>query len=248
MANSTVENLTNIASATPAGIQATDLLYIFRPGTPDVDFKADGDDIQSLVLGATLSVTAAGRALIDDTDAAAQRTTLGLGSIATQASNNISITGGSVTGITDLVVADGGTGASSFTANAILKGNGTGALIASGISIDSNDAISGFKSLLNAQTGTTYTLVAGDTGKTIRCTNASAITLTLPNSLAEGFTCEIIQGGAGQVTLSPASGAVINNRQSHTKIAGQYGAVRIVVVSNSGGTTATYNLAGDTGA
>jgi hypothetical protein len=35
-----------------------------------------------------------------------------LGSIATQASNNVSITGGSVTGITDLAVADGGTGAS----------------------------------------------------------------------------------------------------------------------------------------
>jgi hypothetical protein len=40
------------------------------------------------------------------------RTSLGLGSIATQDSSNVSITGGSVTGITDLAVADGGTGAS----------------------------------------------------------------------------------------------------------------------------------------
>ena len=36
----------------------------------------------------------------------------GLGTIATQASSNVSITGGSITGITDLAVADGGTGAS----------------------------------------------------------------------------------------------------------------------------------------
>jgi hypothetical protein len=36
----------------------------------------------------------------------------GLGTIATQAANNVSITGGSITGITDLAVADGGTGAS----------------------------------------------------------------------------------------------------------------------------------------
>jgi hypothetical protein len=36
----------------------------------------------------------------------------GLGTISTQAANNVSITGGSVTGITDLAVADGGTGAS----------------------------------------------------------------------------------------------------------------------------------------
>jgi microcystin-dependent protein len=43
---------------------------------------------------------------------ATARTSLGLGSIATQASNNVTITGGSITGITDLAVADGGTGSS----------------------------------------------------------------------------------------------------------------------------------------
>lgn len=59
-----------------------------------------------------ITCTAAGRALLDDANAAAQRTTLELGTIATQAANNVSITGGSVTGITDLAVADGGTGAS----------------------------------------------------------------------------------------------------------------------------------------
>jgi hypothetical protein len=49
-------------------------------------------------------------------DAATGRTSLGLGSIATQASSNVSITGGSITGITDLAIADGGTGASTATA------------------------------------------------------------------------------------------------------------------------------------
>ncbi len=44
---------------------------------------------------------------------ATARTSLGLGSIATQASDSVSITGGSVAGITDLAIADGGTGASS---------------------------------------------------------------------------------------------------------------------------------------
>jgi hypothetical protein len=61
---------------------------------------------------ATSSLTTAGRALLDDADATTQRATLGLGSIATQAASAVAITGGSITGITDLAVADGGTGAS----------------------------------------------------------------------------------------------------------------------------------------
>lgn len=56
--------------------------------------------------------TTFGRSLVDDADASAARTTLGLGTIATQAASSVTITGGSVTGITDLAIADGGTGAS----------------------------------------------------------------------------------------------------------------------------------------
>ena len=41
---------------------------------------------------------------------------------------NATITGGSVTGITDLLVADGGTGVSTFTSNGILYGNGANAV------------------------------------------------------------------------------------------------------------------------
>jgi hypothetical protein len=42
----------------------------------------------------------------------AMRTNVGFGTIVTQNSDNVSITGGSITGITDLAVADGGTGSS----------------------------------------------------------------------------------------------------------------------------------------
>lgn len=60
----------------------------------------------------TTPITSFGRSLVDDTDASAARTTLGLGSVATQNSASVTITGGTITGITDLAVADGGTGAS----------------------------------------------------------------------------------------------------------------------------------------
>lgn len=59
-----------------------------------------------------IDCTAAGRALIAGADAAAQRATLGLGTMAEQDASAIAVTGGSISGITPLAIADGGTGAS----------------------------------------------------------------------------------------------------------------------------------------
>jgi hypothetical protein len=52
-------------------------------------------------------------------------TALSLGNMSTQAKTAVDITGGTIVGITDLAVADGGTGRSTLTANAVLVGNGT---------------------------------------------------------------------------------------------------------------------------
>lgn len=62
------------------------------------------------------------------TTAFVQNVAGGLGTLSTQNANSVNITGGSITGITDLAVADGGTGVSSLTANAVLLGNGTNAV------------------------------------------------------------------------------------------------------------------------
>jgi hypothetical protein len=51
---------------------------------------------------ATASLTSAGRALLDDADASAQRTTLGLGTLATQNANSVAITGGAIAGVSNL--------------------------------------------------------------------------------------------------------------------------------------------------
>lgn len=61
---------------------------------------------------AALTTTTFGRARLTDVDAAAMRTAAGVGTISTQAAGAVAITGGTITGITDLTVADGGTGAS----------------------------------------------------------------------------------------------------------------------------------------
>jgi hypothetical protein len=56
---------------------------------------------------------------------------------------------------------------------------------------------------LNAQTGTTYTLVAADSGKLVTLDNVSAITLTIPPTVfSAGQLIDIQQIGAGQVTFA----------------------------------------------
>lgn len=51
-----------------------------------------------------------------------------LGTMSTQNKTAVDITGGTVVGITDLAVADGGTGVSTIAANAVVLGNGTSAI------------------------------------------------------------------------------------------------------------------------
>jgi len=56
--------------------------------------------------------------------------------VASIESSSATITGGTITGITDLAVADGGTGRSSFTSNGLLYGNGTGGVNATAAGAD----------------------------------------------------------------------------------------------------------------
>jgi hypothetical protein len=67
---------------------------------------------------------------------------------------------------------------------------------------------------LNAQTGTSYTLVLTDHTKLVTLSNASAITLTVPpNSsvaFAVGSVIDLAQIGAGRVTVAQGSGVTIN--------------------------------------
>jgi hypothetical protein len=70
--------------------------------------------------------------------------------------------------------------------------------------------------VINTQTGITYSLAASDTGKVVRFTNNSAITLTIPTGLPTGFNCVVLQAGNGVITFT-ASGTTITNAHSYTK-------------------------------
>lgn len=79
---------------------------------------------------------------------------------------------------------------------------------------------------INAQTGTTYTLVAGDAGKLVTLSNGSAITLTFPQdsdaTIAVGAYGDLMQLGAGQVTAAAGSGATVRSSGLTLKARAQY--------------------------
>jgi hypothetical protein len=84
-------------------------------GTNVQAYDADLAAIAALTPTDNNFIVGNGTAFVAESGATA-RTSLGLGTIATQDSSNVSVTGGSITGVTDIAIADGGTGASTATA------------------------------------------------------------------------------------------------------------------------------------
>lgn len=66
---------------------------------------------------------------------------------------------------------------------------------------------------INDQTGTSYTLALTDKGKDVRCTNAAAVTLTIPPNSSVAFPVNswllFSQGGAGAVTATAGAGVTL---------------------------------------
>lgn len=83
-------------------------------------------------------------------------------------------------------------------------------------------------SAIITESGTTRTLSATDNGKIIYCTSSSAITITTAASLGAGFSCTIIQGGTGQITVAQGSSTTLVSYGSFVKTAGQYAAISVV--------------------
>lgn len=100
-------------------------------------------------------------------------------------------------------------------------------------------------STVSVQSGTTYTFAATDCGTIVEFTSASAVTATLPNSLAIGCAIASVQGGAGQVTFTAAAGGTLVSAHSFTKTFAQHAIVSLSVIENSGGTAAQWTLSGD---
>jgi hypothetical protein len=96
---------------------------------------------------------------------------------------------------------------------------------------------------INAQTGTTYTLVLADAEKLVTLSNGSAITLTVPTNASVAFPTgvhiDLAQIGAGQVTVAAAGGVTVNSTPT-LKFRAQHSGATLVKTG-----TNTWQLMGD---
>lgn len=87
--------------------------------------------------------------------------------------------------------------------------------------------------------GTAVNLAESDNGRVVRFTSATAVAVTVPSTLAAGFSCTIVQEGAGQVTIVAGGGVTLRQRNG-LKLAGQYAAAALIYLASD-----TYLVAGD---
>jgi len=94
--------------------------------------------------------------------------------------------------------------------------------------------------VINAQTGTTYTAISSDVNKLVTLSNASAITVTIPNGVfTVGQQINFLQLGVGQVTFQgDGTSTIVSNPGVKTRA--QYSIATIVCIA-----TNTFLLTGD---
>jgi len=119
---------------------------------------AGGKEIQDSGVTLDDSDNLSGVNTLSVVDAATTRTNLGLGSISTQDSNSVAITGGSITAITDLAVADGGTGAGTAEDARTNLGLGTISVLNTPLVVGSGGS--------GRDTATAYAVICGGTTST----------------------------------------------------------------------------------
>jgi len=92
------------------------------------------------------------------------------------------------------------------------------------------------RAILNTQTGTTYTLVIGDAGKTVTMDNASAMTLTIPANASVAFpvgtTIDVVRKGAGTLTINITSDT-LRSADSYTKLRVQYSSATLTKIGTT---------------
>ena len=110
----------------------------------------------------------------------------------------------------------------------------TGNLAATGqslLQVISNSGV--LKNVTIVNTGTNFTITSGHASSLIVYNSAANATGTVASGLPIGFNCSVLQKGAGQVFLTGASGATLNNKSNYFRTSVPYAVASIVNIDGT---------------
>ena len=197
--DSTVATLTGSQTLTNKNLTAPTIT-----GTATIDNLTFNDNIIGSASNANISLQpggtgniVAGAITINGTTLSSDDSTKITLAEAVDITGAVGITSGTITGITDITVADGGTGASTLTDNSVLTGTGT-----SPITAESNLTFNGSTlAVTGAITATTNITATGTIGNDAVSITDNEITTSRSND-----SLELSANGTGQVNISANGG------------------------------------------
>lgn len=198
----------NLGLTIGSGVQAYSAVLDGLAGAYDITGNIAYASASGVV--ATTTLTSLGRTIVSQTAASGVRNELSLGSMALQEASSVAISGGTISGITDLAIADGGTGASSAAAARTNLG------LAIGTNVQAYDAglasIAGLTTspdlLIYTTSGDTYATTAFPAfARTMLASGSNASGIISSLGLGTLATKNIIDGS--EITLATISGSVL---------------------------------------
>lgn len=221
-------NLTSLsASQTVATDSSKNLVSVATTGSGNYVLTSGATITTPTISGGTINNTSIGAT----TSAAVTATTI--------SGTSLNLTGLSASqavatdsGKNFVSVANTGTGSNVLGTSPTISG---GTFDAMAIGANVPVAIQGYRPI-NTQTGSSYTLVIGDSGKLVTTSNASANTLIIPTNASVAFPIgtevDVSQIGTGQTTFSGSGGSVtVQSYTAKLAITGQFAGATIKKLS-----------------
>ena len=116
--------------------------------------------------------------------------------------------------------------------NYVFVAGGANTIAVNSSVITVSGSVQSTNNLINSQTAN-YTVSNTDSGSLILGTNATSMTITIPNTVPVGFRTIITRMGVGNVVIGNAAGITLGSRTGAYTVLSQYGTASVFMANTT---------------